>query len=120
MKESLSLPSEPITKKKLASFLSVSERSVYNYTFMASRFIDDFLPDYPVIDGKYLTSAPMTNYQAWAITQIHNFLEFFGSSKLLENRLENDRKIQSSFGKSAFIAKFPEYSEPGAIVRLQP
>jgi hypothetical protein len=118
MHEPLSLPCQPITKKKLASFLNVSERTVYNYVFMASQFIDDYLPDCPVIDGRYLTSAPLTEYQAWAVTQIHDFLEFFGSSKLLENKLENDRIIQLSFGKSAFMAKFPEYSEPGSIVRL--
>jgi hypothetical protein len=118
MHEVLSLPSQPITKKKLASFLDVSERSIYNYVFMASQFIDDYLSDYPVIDGRYLTSAPLTAYQAWAVTQIHDFLEFFGSAKLLENRLENNRIIQQSFGKLAFMAKFPEYSEPGSIVRF--
>jgi hypothetical protein len=119
MLESLHLPSEPITKKKLASFIGVSERTIYNYVFMATQFVDDFLPDYPSVSGKYLTSLPLTCYQAWVITQINQFLEFFGSSKLLENKLENDRIIQQSFGKSAFLAKFPEYSpEPGSIVRL--
>jgi hypothetical protein len=116
----LTLPAEPITKKSLASFMGVSERTVYNYTFMASQFVDDFLGDYPAIDGRYVTSLPLTSYQAWVLTQIHEFLEFFASSKLLTNRLENDRKIQASFSKQAFMAKFPEYSEPGSIVRLQP
>jgi hypothetical protein len=118
MVESLILPSEPITKKKLASFLGVCERTCYNYVFMASQFVDDFLGDYPTVNGRYLTSVPVTTYQAWVICQIHNFIDFFGSTKLLANKLENDRIIQKSFGKSAFMAKFPEYSPPGSIVRL--
>jgi hypothetical protein len=116
----LTLPSEPITKKALASFIGVSERTIYNYTCMASQFVDDFLGDYPSLNGRYITAMPLTSYQAWVLTQIHEFLGFFCSSKLLEDRLENDRKIQQSFSKYAFLGKFPEYSEPGSIVRLQP
>ena len=118
-KAPLTLPSEPITKKAIASFLRVSERTVYNYVFMASQYVDDFLSDYPSLNGKYLTSMPLTAYQAWVLTQINEFLEFFAHYKLLANRLECDKTIQAAFGKQAFLAKFPEYSpDPGSIVRL--
>jgi hypothetical protein len=117
----LNLPSEPITKKSLASFLGVSERTVYNYTFTASQYVDDFLPDYPAIDGRYVTSLPLTSYQAWVLIRINEFLSCFGSSKLLENRLENDRQIQQAFGKSAFLAKYPELlGDSSSLVKMQP
>jgi hypothetical protein len=107
----LNLPSEPITKKSLASFLGVSERTIYNYTFTASQYVDDFLTDYPAIDGRYVSSLPLTSYQAWVLIRINQFLGFFGSARLLENRLENDKQIQQAFGKSTFLAKYPEYSQ---------
>jgi len=113
-------PAEPITKRRLASFLGISERSIYNYQVVASQFVDDFLGDYPIVEGHYVTSAPLTSYQAWVIGRIHEFLEYFGNSRILKDRLENDRNIQTSWSKTTFMAKFPEYpaNTNNALIKL--
>lgn len=101
----------PITKRKLAQALGVSERSIFNYQIVAMTSVDDFLPDYPSIGGKYHTAAPMTQYQAYVISQIKAFLDYFPNVRILQDKLENDICIQKSWGKPAFLAKFPEYSD---------
>ena len=115
------IPDAPITKKRLASFLGVSERSIFNYQLLASQYVDDFLSDYPSVCGKYVTAAPLTSYQAWVISNIHKFLEYFANKRILQDRLENDSQIQQSWGKQAFKAKYPEYSDDScnSLVRLQ-
>ena len=101
----------PITKRKLASALEVSERSIFNYQLIAITYIDDFLPDYPNVVGRYETAAPMTYYQAWCIWKIKQFLDYCPMSSILKNSLENDQKIQQSWSKAAFMAQFPAYSD---------
>jgi hypothetical protein len=115
------IPDAPITKKRLASFLGVSERSIFNYQLLASQYVDDFLSDYPSVCGKYITAAPLTAYQAWVLCNVHKFLEYFACKRVLTDRLENDPQIQQSWGKQAFIAKYPEYSNDScnSLVRLQ-
>jgi len=105
------IPDAPITKKRLASYLGVSERSIFNYQLLAVQFVDDFLSDYPSIGGKYITATPLTAYQAWVIFNIHQFLAYFSNQRILKDRLENDPQIQASWGKPAFMAKYPEYSD---------
>jgi hypothetical protein len=114
------IPDAPITKKRLASFLGVSERSIFNYQLLASQYVDDFLADYPAIGGKYITASPLTGYQAWVLCNIHKFLEYFANKRILTDRLENDPQIQQSWGKTAFLAKYPEYSDDScnSLVKL--
>ena len=99
----------PITKRQLAAALGVSERSVFNYQVVATTSVDDFLSDYPVVNGKYITSTPMTYYQAWIIGHIKTFLDFFPNVKILQNKLENDPQVQQSWSKQVFLTEFPEY-----------
>ena len=101
----------PITKRKLALALGVSERSIFNYQIVAATSVDDFLSDYPNLDGKYHTSAPLTLYQAHVIGQIKAFLDYFPSVRILQDKLENNRDIQQSWSKQAFLLQFPEYSD---------
>ena len=101
----------PITKRKLAQALGVSERSIFNYQIVATTSVDDFLGDYPSVDGKYATNAPLTLYQAHVIGQIKAFLDYFPSVRILQDKLENNRDIQQSWSKQAFLLQFPEYSD---------
>ena len=101
----------PITKRKLAAALGTSERTIFNYQAFAVTSIDDFLSDYPTVGGAYATNAPLTAYQAYVLAQVKSFLEYFPNVRILQERLENDRNIQQSWSKAAFLAKFPEYSD---------
>ena len=101
----------PITKRKLAAALGTSERSIFNYQIVAITSVDDFLSDYPTVDGKYATNAPLTLYQAFILSQIKAFLDYFPSVKILQDKLENHKDIQRSWSKAAFMAQYPEYSD---------
>ena len=101
----------PITKTSLAKAIGCHYRSIANYHQIAATYIDDFLPDYPSVNGKYETAAPMSFYQAWCLWKIKNFLDFCPISSILKNSLENDICIQQSWSKAAFIAQYPEYSD---------
>jgi len=102
-------PGSPITKRKLCDFLQVSERTVYNYQEIASAYCDDYLADFPVVDNEYVTSVPLSEYQALVLMNIHQFMSYFKNSRLLKDRLENDHRIRSAWSKAAFLLKFPEY-----------
>ena len=101
----------PITKTSLAKAMGCHYRSIGNYHQIAATYIDDFLFDYPSIEGRYETAAPMTFYQAWCIWKIKIFLDYCPMSSILKNSLENEAKTQQSWSKSAFMAQYPEYSD---------
>ena len=113
MRNSFSLDTltPPITKRKLAAALGVSERTIFNYQTFAATSIDDFLADYPTVGGQFATFAPLTMYQAYVLAEIKSFLEYFPNVRILQEKLENDPKIQGNWSKQAFLAKFPEYSD---------
>ena len=108
---SLETLTPPITKRQLAQALDVSERSIFNYQLIAITSIDDFLGDYPSVGGKYITSAPMSHYQANVIAHIKAFLDYFPNVRILQEKLEIDSNIQRSWSKAAFLAQYPEYSD---------
>jgi hypothetical protein len=101
----------PITKTSLAKAMGCHYRSINNYHQVACTYLDDFLPDYPTISGKYETASPMTYYQAWCIWKVKLFLDFYPMSSILKNGLENDPRIQQSWSKKAFFAEYPEYTD---------
>lgn len=57
------------TKLELAKRLQVTERTVYRYLGIASKH-DDFIDDYPEIQGLKISSSKLSNYQVWVVEKI--------------------------------------------------
>lgn len=99
------------SKSKLSLKIKCSLRSIHNYHEIASIYVDDFLIDYPAIDNKIITSAPLTQYQCWVIFRIHQFLKLIPKAELLKHTLENDPNVQFQYSKAQFELIYPELKE---------
>lgn len=99
------------SKSKLSLKIKCSLRSIHNYHEIASLFVDDFLNDYPIFRGKFLTSHPLTIYQCWVIFRIHQFLKLIPKAELLKHTLENDPNVQFQYSKAQFELIYPELKE---------
>lgn len=99
----------PLTSKSaLSRKLKISLRSIHNYHDIALIYVDDFADEYPILDGRRLTSHPLNIYQCWVLLRIKQFLASIPNSELLKSQLENDPSFQCQFSKEQFERLYPE------------
>lgn len=99
------------SKSKLAAKMKCSPRSIFNYHEIATEYVDDFLEDYPTLNGQFLTAHPLTIYQCWVIFRIHQFFKLIPKAELLKHTLENEANVQFQYSKAHFEAIYPELKE---------
>lgn len=99
------------SKSHLAVKISCALRTVHNHHDLAVIYVDDFLNDYPTLKGKIITSHPLTIYQCWVISRIHEFLKLIPKTELLKHSLEHDPKVQHQYSKAHFEGIYPELKE---------
>ncbi len=62
------------SKKRLAKHLGVTERTLHNYHKIVINSINDFVKDYPSLDGVPNTRCSLSPYQSWVIECFRNLL----------------------------------------------
>ena len=96
------------TRNALAIVIGCSNRSIFNYQKIAVEFVDDFLFDFPQLEGKFVTDYPLTTYQCWVIYRIHYFLKLVPKAGILKHSLEHDENTQHQYSKTQFNTLYPE------------
>lgn len=80
-----------LTKEEIANQLNIKVRTLHYYHEIAFTYVDDFINDYPTVNGEPHTRCKLTLYQVWILRKLVNLGRRFNSRQILPDLIKGNK-----------------------------